>query len=99
MHASIWRFAGDPDELLARYDAMLAELPREQMRLHLCLRDRDGIMIVNTCPTAEAFHAFAGSGWCASCAGTRARRSRRAERPPGSRRARRRCAGGGLSGQ
>jgi hypothetical protein len=28
VHASIWRFTGDPDELLRRYDAMLAEIPR-----------------------------------------------------------------------
>ena len=46
MHASIWRFRGDPDELLDRYDAMVAEIPRENMRLHLCLRDEDGIVMV-----------------------------------------------------
>ena len=28
MHASIWKFAGDPDELLRRHDAMLEEIPR-----------------------------------------------------------------------
>jgi len=28
MHASIWKFVGDPDELLRRYDAMLDEIPR-----------------------------------------------------------------------
>ena len=33
MHASIWKFAGDPDELLRRYDAMVAEIPRARMRL------------------------------------------------------------------
>jgi hypothetical protein len=32
MHASIWRFRGDPDELVRRYDAMLAETPRGNMR-------------------------------------------------------------------
>jgi hypothetical protein len=60
MHASIWRFRGDPDELLDRYDAMVAEIPRENMRLHLCLRDEDGIVMVDTCPTREAFVSFAG---------------------------------------
>ena len=34
MHASIWRFAGVPDELLRRYDAMVAEIPRANLLLH-----------------------------------------------------------------
>jgi len=58
MHASIFRFRGDPDDLLARYDAMLAEVPAANMRLHLCLRADDGIVIVDTCPSQEAFAAF-----------------------------------------
>ncbi len=61
MHAAIWKFSGDPDDLLRRYDAMLAEIPRESMRLHLCLRAGDGILLVDTCPTREAFEAFAAS--------------------------------------
>jgi hypothetical protein len=32
VHASIWRFSGDPDELLGRYEAMIAEIPAENMR-------------------------------------------------------------------
>jgi hypothetical protein len=31
MHASIWRFGGDPDDLLRRYDAMVAEIPWSNM--------------------------------------------------------------------
>jgi hypothetical protein len=31
VQASIWRFAGDPDNLLRRYDAMLAEIPTANM--------------------------------------------------------------------
>jgi hypothetical protein len=58
MHASVWRFAGDPDELLGAYDAMLAEIPPANMRLHLCLRAPDGIVIVDTCPSREAFESF-----------------------------------------
>ena len=46
MHASVWRFAGDPDELVRRYDAMIAEIPAASMRLHLCLRAEDGIVLV-----------------------------------------------------
>ena len=58
MHASIWRFGGDPDDLLERYDAMVAEIPPESMRLHLCLRAPAGIVIVDTCPSREVFEAF-----------------------------------------
>jgi hypothetical protein len=61
MHASIWRFGGDPDDLIGRYEAMLAELPPSNMALQLCLRARDGILLVDTCPTREVFRAFAAS--------------------------------------
>jgi hypothetical protein len=59
MHASIWKFNGDPDDLSARYDAMVAEIPQSNMQLHLCLRTPDGIVMVDTCPSREAFAAFA----------------------------------------
>jgi hypothetical protein len=64
MHASIWRFSGDPDELLRRYEAMLAEIPPANMRLHLCLRADDGIVLFDTCPSKEVFDDFfAGEGF------------------------------------
>jgi hypothetical protein len=58
MHASICTFHGDPVDLLARYDAMLAEVPATSMRLHLCLRTDEGIVVVDTCPSRDAFAAF-----------------------------------------
>ena len=61
MHASIWKFKGDPDDLVTRYEAMVAEIPASNMRLHLCLRADDGILLVDTCPSLEAFEAFAAS--------------------------------------
>jgi hypothetical protein len=61
MHASIWRFRGDPDELAARYDAMVAEIPAASMRLHLCLRADDGLLLVDTCPSREVYEEFAAS--------------------------------------
>lgn len=61
MHASIWRFAGDPDELVSRYDAMVAEIPSANMRLQLCLRGPGGIVLVDTCPSHEVFEAFSAS--------------------------------------
>jgi hypothetical protein len=59
MHASIWKFDGDPDELLRRYDAMLEEIPRGRMRLHPCLRAAEGIVLIDTCPTKDDFESFA----------------------------------------
>lgn len=58
MYASLWKFAGDADDLLARYDALLDDVGRSSMRLHLCLRAPDGILLVDTCPTAEKAEAF-----------------------------------------
>lgn len=34
MHASIWTFTGEPDDLLHRYDSMLAETPRANTERH-----------------------------------------------------------------
>jgi hypothetical protein len=61
MYASMWKFTGDPDELLARYDSLLAEMPTTEFIAHLCLRAPDGIVIVDTCPSQEAFEGFATS--------------------------------------
>jgi hypothetical protein len=64
MHGSIWRFRGDPDELLRSYEAMLAELGLERMSLQMCLRAADGIVLVDTCPSKEVFDGFfAGDGF------------------------------------
>jgi len=64
MHASIWKFTGDPGTLLAGYDAMLADIPPENMMLHLCLEAPDGIVLVDTCPSREVFEGFvSGEGF------------------------------------
>jgi hypothetical protein len=65
MHGAIWRFNGDPDDLLERYDAMLADLPLEQVRLHIAMRTADGLLVVDTCPTEEAFRSVIGGEWFA----------------------------------
>jgi hypothetical protein len=59
MHASIWHFSGDPDDLLRGYDALSAELPAPV--LQLCLRAPGGIVLVDTCPSREIFEGFARS--------------------------------------
>jgi hypothetical protein len=55
---SIWRFNGHPAELSRCYDAMIAEVPAANMKLHLCLRAPDGIIMAGTCPSREVFEAF-----------------------------------------
>lgn len=63
LHASIWRFRGDPDTLLASYDGMRSEIDDARFVLHACLRGADGIVVVDTCPSKEAFDEFQGADW------------------------------------
>jgi hypothetical protein len=58
MHASIWKFTGDPDDLARRYDALIDEFPTNEFIAHLCLRGQDGLVVVDVCPTEEAFRTF-----------------------------------------
>jgi hypothetical protein len=60
VHASIWTFRGDPEQLLDAYDALIAEI-LPVVQLHLCLRTPDGILLVDTCPDHDAFERFAAS--------------------------------------
>jgi hypothetical protein len=66
MHASIWTFTGDPDDLLPRFDAVLGEAPVDQMHVMLTMRAPDGLIVVDTCPTREAFESFRDGEWLSS---------------------------------
>ena len=57
-HAATWFFRGDTADLCARYDAVVRELGAGQLLVHLCLEAPDGMQIVDTCPTREAFERF-----------------------------------------
>jgi hypothetical protein len=61
VHCSIWTFEGDPDTLVASYEAMLAHVPAENMRLSACAKTPTGIVLFDTCPSKEAFDAFFAS--------------------------------------
>lgn len=63
MHGSIWHISGDADDLPPRYDGILAELPESDVTLHLCFRAADGLVIVDTCPSEEAFRSFITGEW------------------------------------
>jgi hypothetical protein len=62
VHAAIWKFTGDPGALLERYDAMLAEVGAGNLRLHICLRAEDGIVLIDASPSKAAYEAFAHGG-------------------------------------
>jgi len=76
MHASIWKLEGDPADLLDRYDSMLAEIPTASMQLHLCLCAEDGIVIIDTCPSAKHSTSSQGAKPSARCSRITASRSR-----------------------
>jgi hypothetical protein len=62
VHLGIYRFAGDPGELLAAYDRLMAGMPAGSPPLvHLCVREPGGITIYDTCPSEEAFRGFSTS--------------------------------------
>src|SRR4051812_45627520 len=45
VHASILTFTGDPDDLAARFDDLLTQLPLDNVRLQLVVRRPDGITV------------------------------------------------------
>ena len=61
MHCSVWRFTGDPVALERGYRELMAQIPASNHVLHAAARTPDGLLIFDTCPSAEAHHAFFGS--------------------------------------
>ena len=58
MYTTIYEFAGDPTDLLPRYDAMTAEVGAGNLLLHLAGATDDGIVVVDTCPSLEIHEHF-----------------------------------------
>jgi len=58
MYLGMYSFRGDPAELLAGHDRMLALLPAGQLELHLCVQTEDGIAVLDTCPNRQVFDRF-----------------------------------------
>ncbi len=61
MYLGMYTFRGDPAELIAGHDRLLALLPAGQLDLHLCVQIQDGIAVLDTCPSAEVFDRFSSS--------------------------------------
>ena len=58
MHCSVWRFTGDPDALERGYLALMEQIPATNHVFHAAARAPDGLLIFDTCPSEEAYHAF-----------------------------------------
>jgi hypothetical protein len=63
MHASISHFTGDPDDICRRIDELFLRVPADNVRLLLIVRHHDGVTMIDTCPTREAYERFRASGW------------------------------------
>jgi len=61
MYLGTYDFDGDPDDLVARYDKLMAAFPPEMILLNVCVRRADGITILDTCPSEADFRGFSTS--------------------------------------
>ena len=61
MFLGVYRFAGDPDELVPAYDRLLASIPAGMVELQLCVLTADGISVLDACPSREVFDEFSTS--------------------------------------
>lgn len=62
MFLGAYRFVGDPANLLAAYERLMAGFPPEAISLHLCVVEEDAIVIFDACPTREVFMEFSSGG-------------------------------------
>jgi hypothetical protein len=54
-------FAGDPDALLVAYDRFMKQVPDANISFHICVRNGDGISLIDSCPSQEDFEGFSSS--------------------------------------
>lgn len=69
MFLGMYRFDGDPAQLTAAYDRLIAGFPPGMIELQLCVVRTEGITVLDTCPSAEVFAEFSTSdGFAAALA-------------------------------
>ena len=56
-----YRFDGDPEELLAAHDRLMAGFPPDMIEFHVCIARPDGITIFDACPDEATFAGFSTS--------------------------------------
>ena len=58
MFIGTYRFTGEPTELAAAYDRLMAKFPDDQLLVHICVRTDEGPVVYDTCPSQAEFQAF-----------------------------------------
>jgi hypothetical protein len=58
MFLGTYRVTGDPNELAAAYDRLMATFPEDQLLVHICVKTDEGLVIYDTCPSQADFRAF-----------------------------------------
>jgi len=61
MFLGIYRFEGNPQELLAGYERMVQSIAAGNMQLHVCVPDAGGLWVYDTCPSRDVFESFSSS--------------------------------------
>lgn len=61
MYLSAYHFAGDPTELAAAYERLLAGFPVESVLLHMAAVGDAGLTVLDACPDRATHEAFAAS--------------------------------------
>ena len=54
-------YDGDPSELAAAYDRMMADIPGEAVPFHACVTHAEGLSVFDCCPSREVFEQFSTS--------------------------------------
>jgi hypothetical protein len=69
MFLGSYRFVGDPADMIAAYDRLMANFPPDAMFVHVCIVEEDAIVVYDACPTREIFLEFSsGEGFAAAVA-------------------------------
>jgi hypothetical protein len=61
MFLGSYRFGGDPTGLVLAYDRMLSGFYRATLDLHICVVEPNAFLVLDACPTEEAFRSFSSS--------------------------------------
>ena len=61
MYLGSYRFHGDPDELVAAYDRLMAAFPTDSLIFHASVTVDEGLLVIDACPSKADFDAFSTS--------------------------------------
>jgi hypothetical protein len=60
-HLAAYHFDGNPDELLAGYEQLMAVYPPDILELNVCVVRDDGMTVYDVCPSRAVFEQFSRS--------------------------------------